>query len=157
MLLLLLLLLLLLFIMCPAYTFSSWFGPHAQRTTPQSRSRYSGCTSEKSSFDYRQGKWNNLFSKESGTNPVIHWIAGSLSKREKLPWREADDSPHSVPKLRMRAATPTRPHMSLWHAEGQLYLCHNHGSSDVKIQLRLASIFGVSDSKWLGNTNVMSA
>jgi hypothetical protein len=63
-----------------------------------------------------------------------------------MPRREADDSPHSLPKLRMRAATPTRPHMSLWHAEGQLYLCHNHGSSDVKLQVCLGIIFGDSDS-----------
>jgi len=48
--------------------FSSCFGPHAQRTILPSRNRYSGCTSEKSSFDYQQGKWNNLFSKENGTH-----------------------------------------------------------------------------------------
>jgi hypothetical protein len=96
------------------------------------------------------GKGNGITSSPKTWNPPspdIQLIAGSLCKREKLPWREADDSPHSAPKLRMRAATPTRPHMSLWNAEGQLYLCHNHGSSGVKLQVRLGSIFGESDSK----------
>jgi hypothetical protein len=68
------------------------------------------------SFDYRQVKINNLFSKESRIHQVP-LFNGSLSTREKLQRCEADELLHSVPKLRMCAATPSRPHTSLWHAE----------------------------------------
>jgi hypothetical protein len=48
------------------------------------------------------------------THPPIHWEQEAPSLEVKRLGLEADDSPPSVPKLRMRVTVPLLPHTSIW-------------------------------------------
>jgi hypothetical protein len=61
------------------------------------------------------------------TQPPVQWVPGALSFGVKRPVREADDSLHLVPRLRMRGAVSPLPQyvFMVWYlvkAQGKLHL-----------------------------------
>jgi hypothetical protein len=84
-----------------------------------------GCTSEKSYFDSWQGKQFISFAKHprsilEPTQVPAEWAVRALSPAVKRPVREANHSPHLVPRLRMGGATDLTTMLS-WREQIHIY------------------------------------
>jgi len=81
-------------------------------------------TYEPSSIFYVFSLFDNI---TTPTQPPIQWVLGALYLGIERSQREADSSPHQMPKLRMRGAIPSLRHTSSWRgvvhrsALGRLY------------------------------------
>jgi hypothetical protein len=100
---------------------------------PTSRFADLGCTIRVLGFDSRRGLGIFLFTTASrtalGPTQPIPWVPGSLSLGVKLPGREADHSPQSSAKVKMRGAIFPLPKYAFmaWcsvkkNSTGQFYL-----------------------------------